>query len=548
MDTNIFDASSASLPDVDRIFHDFKQAMSHFHYETPLRRANRLHARQNSIALEQKAQGETDLVFNLLPPGHFTSLKVDIWRILAGLGEGVVLKIPGTVVSMGQDVMVMRNNAAGQVVFRPCPGVEQGLAGLETEGGKSGFSTFPKFVHKVTDEKVAFYRNTSEVLAAWLAAGNAPQMIQQFIQAHTKSATLVKVHWKGTEKIPAVYFISSTSSQRKGMNASVGKLPFLCRNSSESNIATFTGITRTSVGLTVHRSKPIPELNSMLELCIRVLNLSLPLSQRVSEAVFDFIPDVNRQWVLLACDGFRFVARKKIVTKVVQHDEKIDVNFLMYPVIARKEDLQERLKKTNGPGRLQKRLSTLNNALRAIKQPTLSNSSPNVAESLPVLPSKPTLPSLPPPLEQQILTRQVSHFDKLIGDSRLHKETQKASIDLIKKYGGVDIFHPILLKVFLTIYENPEIETFSEDTVNFEQQNSIINSLLRVLKGDCNLYYKETLRKIHSHLNIHQADYAVLMESVRGVLRDMGMAEGDLDLVIVRFKALEGLICRQTSH
>jgi len=533
-----FSVSLAELPDVEQVFKDFKQVLALSHYETPLRRANRLHARQGSIALEQKAQGQADQVFNLLPPGHFTRLKVDWWRLLVDLEQAVALKVPVTVVSQSNGVVLLRNNATGQVVYRAFASLESTLPVLEGEAGKGPISLLPKFAHKIAGDGVTFYKRSTEVCAAWAEAGKVPQQVQQFIQTHTKSATLLRVHWKTTRKTPDFYLLSSTSEGKTG-----GKLPGLYRSSSLACIQPYAGVIRASANLTVHRSKPIAELEATIGLCVRLLSASLPLSQKVSEAVFDFIPDVQRQWVLLTCKGYCFASRRKLVTQVLEPQNPIDVHYLMYPVIARKEEVRARMLEKASKS-MQKRLSTVGSALKLIKPPPFPHNVSASMESSPQFQPKPTLPALlSSPLEHLIISREVGCYERLRGDSRLHKESQKASIDLVAKYDGIQAWKPAMHKAYLNLHQNTEVADYFEEKIGFEQHFAVVNALLRVLKGDFNFYYKETLRKIHSRFCIRRSHYAVFMLQLEEVLGEMTISRSDAVIALQRFKDLEVLIC-----
>lgn len=536
MESQLNATFSDSLPDVDQVFKDFKRALAQSHYETPLRRANRLHVRQGSIALEQKTQGETDQVFNLLPPGHFTRLKVDWWRLLVGLEQSVVLNVPVTVVSQSSGVVLLRNNAAGQVVYRAFPSLESALTVLEAELPKGPASFFPKLAHKIAGRGVTFYKKSADVCTAWAEAAPEPQQVQQFIQTHTKSATLLRVHWQSARKTPTLYILSCSQGKRGG------KLPVLSRSSSEACLQSYTGVIRSSANLTVQRSKPIAELEGSIGLCVRLLNSSLSLTQRVSEAVFDFVPDVQRQWVLLACKGYSFVSRKKLLTQVLEPQKPIDVHYLMYPVVARKEEVRAKMLEKNAKS-LQKRLSAVGSALKMLKPPSFPHQSASM-ESSPQFLLKTTLPALvSSPLEHQIITREVGCYEKLVGNSRLHKESQKASIDLVGKYEGIQVWKAALHKSYRALHENAEIADYFEEEIGFEQHFAVVNALLRVLKGDFNFYYKETLRKIHSRFCVRRSHYAVFMLYLNTALGETAISRSDALMALQRFKDLETIIC-----
>jgi hypothetical protein len=135
----------------------------------------------------------------------------------------------------------------------------------------------------------------------------------------------------------------------------------------------------------------------------------------------------------------------------------------------------------------------------------------------------------------------------LIGDSRLLKESQKASIDLVGKYGGLEVWKPALHKAYKSLHNNEEIGDYFEEKIGFEQHFAIVNSLLRVLTGDFNFYYKDTVRKIHSKFCIRESHYAIFMMHLEGALAETSVPRCDIAIALQRFKDFGVLICSGTT-
>jgi hypothetical protein len=264
----------------------------------------------------------------------------------------------------------------------------------------------------------------------------------------------------------------------------------------------------------------------------------------VSEAVFDFIPDSQRQWVLLGCKGYCFLDRKKLVTQVLEPQEPINGRYLMYPVVARKEETREKLH--------EKEARTLKKCYTSVGtaafKPQISKTSPASQKSSAQFAVKSSLPThIPPSIEYQILSRDVSCYDRLIGNSRLHKETQQASIDLVGKHGDVEMWKPAVHKAYKSLHDNGEITDYFVERMGFEQHFAIVNSLLRVLKGDFNFYYKDTLVKIHRKFCIPKSHYAIFMMHLEAELMDTAIPRCEIAIALKRFRAFEMLICCGSS-
>jgi hypothetical protein len=140
---------------------------------------------------------------------------VEWWRLLAGLEQSVSLKVPVTVMSKSSGVVLIRNNTQGKVVFRAFPTLESALSVLKVPTIKASESFSPQYSHKITGNRIAFYRNSAEAGAAWEAAGQSPQFLQLFIQTPTKTPSFLRVHWKNTLKTATFYIVSSRIGGKK---------------------------------------------------------------------------------------------------------------------------------------------------------------------------------------------------------------------------------------------------------------------------------------------------------------------------------------------
>lgn len=537
-------ASSLPSPsETAQVFKDFKQVLRLSRFLTPLQRVNHLHSDLSSIALEQKKTAQTDSVFNLLKPGHETCLKVDLLRVIADMGENCYVKIPVTLVISGKEGVLMRNNKSGQVVCRTFQGVKTAVGCFvkETESVSVWKALFPRYVHKIRDRPLSLLTCNEQILPLLREAAEGPQYVQQFIQPQTKTVSLIRVHWKACQPVATFYFLSKghTRSNSKQQSLATQITGFgLNRSYSEAMLPlNDVCINRASLNLVIRKTHMIPELDRSLHEIVRILNFTIGKRRKVSEMVCDFVCESPRQYVFLACKGFSFTHKGESIVRTVQQEQGIDIRFLMYPVVAQRHMIHQKLTtKIRTSLLLQQRRGAV---LSADSPSQPSASPPSAPVSLTDL--KPTTPSLT--IEGEIMTRDVGKLETLLQGSRMHKQVLKRRVDVVQKYGGAAKWTQPLKSLCRNFFSAPEIQVYFDEQVNFEETSLITHSVTRVLKGDCNFYYKELLRSLHSRLHIPKAHYQVFLSELQDKLQEVGLQKEDEDTVMDRFRDLETYIC-----
>lgn len=543
---------AASLPptsELNRVFKDFRQVLKAAQYHTPLQRLHRVHFNQSSLSLFHKQTAEAESVFNLLQPGHNTCLKVDLMRIIADWGESCCLRIPATVLSRPNEVILMKNSPSGQVISKAFPNIKTAASALSKEVGKKSLLKpfFPRFLHKSYNSRASLLSSASEIPPLWLSTVPSPQFAQQFIQPFTKSASLVRAHWRANRQIATFYFLSRGPVRRNTKPCITSQIPDLGMTRSFSEAMpreVEVCITRASSNLVVQKTRAIPELDKSIGEVVKVLNATLGKGGKVMEMVCDFVCDSQHQWVLLACKGFVFHKKGEIRFRTLEQAPDPDFRFLMYPLVARKTLIKQRL-----AGKL-RAASVLFNRRDAVMgtlahpeghlKPESPDSSPHLP---PTEPKEESSPCPAPMLEREILSREVGRLEKLLQGSRKYKQVLKNTLDVVQKYGGISRWQPMLQSLYSSFYSSPTITVYFEEQVGFEECAHMLNVILRIVKGDYNFYYKEALRRLHTKHSISKFHYQFFLTNIRRMMEDAGISHGDIETVMERFTDLEEYIC-----
>lgn len=544
---------SATLPspsELDQVFSDFKEVLRVARYHTPLQRVNRLHCSQSELSLFLKQSAETESVFNLLRPGHNTCLRVDLMRVIASTGENCHIRVPATLLSRGNEVILMKNNPAGEVVYRVFPSLKAALPVLSKETANTSLpgSLFPRYLHKSPNTRSSLLSSAKEIPPLWHMTAPNPQYAQQFIQPFTKTVSLVRAHWKASRKVATFYFLSRGPERRSTKPCIVTQIPDLGMARSFSEVMRpeiEVCINRASSNLVVRKTKFIPELDQTIHKVVQLLNGTIGRSRKVVETVCDFVCNYQHQWVLLACKGFSFEEKGEMrITTLQQPEEKVDLRFLMYPLVARRAQVKQRL------ARKLRAASVLINRRDAVIGNTHNpegHIKPESTDSSPLLPpqdvkEEPAV-SIIPMLEREILTREVGRLEKLLQGSRKYKQVLKSTLDIVQKYGGSSHWQSALHSLYRTFYSSPDITVYFEEQVGFEECSHMLNVILRIIRGDYNFYYKEALRRLHARHCISKAHFQCFLSAMRGIMEDAGIVKGDIETVIVRFAELEQYLC-----
>ena len=541
-----------SLDEVQKIFKEFRQVLKAGALLTPLQRVNKIVTRNSSIAYGQKRESDANRVYNLLPPGHFTRVKVDFMQLLSASELSVTLKIPVTLLKNSDHSVLLKNNDLGLVVSRSFDDESRALQAFLEEVSKTAAprATNPRFVHKRASLAANFYSDANPAVEAWREAKSGSQLLQQFVQPHSKKPLLLRAHWKDNQKSPTFYYISPRSPQAQTLPSILTKVCDFSRSFSDTDLEkTQSGIWSSASTLIVQRSKEIPELTKALEACLKVISSSLVPGEKVSEMVCDFTSDQQHQWVFLSCRGFSFACKKRMLTQKLEPKRTIDLKYLMYPVIARRSILQKRLRwnaklrdiAANQKLTVAALMKTLHDYTELPVEPLSSCESPQMAKAA-TSTKKPK--SAKPSMETLVLNREVSRYDQLMMKSKVHKECVRGSVNFIDKHGGCETWKPMLLTLLLRFQSLEGASALFADKMGFEERDSFVHALLRVIRGDCNMYYKEALRKVHHRVEVPKDLYSVFLQEMEQLLLTITRNTEDAKAILHRFGQLEPYICK----
>lgn len=550
MDDDWVDTSLPTELEVEQVFKDFRQVLKASRFHTPLQRINHYHSSQSVIALQQRKAAELETVFNLLQPGHDTCLRVDFLPAICDIGEHCSVKIPVTMFKRGEEVVVMRNNKAGQVVYRSYCRLKTAIMAFEKETESMSFPRplFPRYVHKSQDRPMSLLLHSEEILPLWLhTPPTCHQYVQEFIQPATKTVSLIRTHWKDS-KPTSVFYISKDGNKGKFRETAPRKMTGLARSSSEATLVRETDvcISYASSSLLVRKNKPVPELDRYIQEIIRVINVTLGKQRKIVEIVCDFIYDSGKSWVFLACKGFKFSHKGENITQIVQQKQGIDIRYLMYPVIANKTEIQKRLFRKNSASNftLHRRNDLIGSAISHFgRLPGVRNAS--FSSEIPLKTENTETDIAEPSLERDILTRDVAQLDLLLQKSRKCKLVLKNKIDMVEKYGGMKRWLPTLHSLYHRFYSIPEIYPYFEEQIGFEEHSLMIHVISKIFQGGYSFYYKELLGNLHKKHEITVAHYDMFVSVLRDMMAEAGMETRDMDLAVHRFRELQAYICSE---
>ena len=541
--------SLPSMEEINRVFKDFKQVLKVARYRTPLQRIHKIATRHCTIAFTQKLESEAERVFNLLPPGIHTVHNVDFLRVLLAAEQNVSLRVPVSLLNSGQKLVLIKNSDGGQVTFKTFTQTERGLQAFKEEVLKVGpFRPFlPKFVHKVASNASTFHAAFEGAAVAWKETVDVPQRLQQYIQPCSKSASLLRVHWKKGRRVPTYYYICQGASKAKTLPTLLTTIKGMDRSFSDTHTQSQACVKKSTSNLIVQRLKEIPELNKPLEVCVKMISATLRPGEALAEMVCDFTSSSQHQWVFLSCKGFTLETKLKLVTHTMEQSQIIDLRFLMYPLVANRFLLRQRLKWSN-------KLKTI--ATQQQSEVADIVSTDMECSLMPPEKAKTFLDSLTDSEDEKepryrkrrivkaLLSQDVSHYDRLVMGSRVYKEESRNKINFVEKYGGAQGWMKLMMEFFTEFHREEDVNILFTENLSVEESGMIVCSLLRVIRGDYNFYYKEALKRVHHRLSIRKSQYAKFLTQMEGAVMRLTDSEEDTKLILLRFKQLEEYICR----
>lgn len=538
------DIGLPSTDEVREVFRDYRQILRETSFLTPLQRCQRLVTRTYSVHHMQRSQVTSFKVHSLLPPGLHTRLHIDFLRLLCIQEGKIPLRIPLTLLSQTQGCVLMKTGETGTVRVRAFADREKGLAVLGEEVRKASKGGSPQLVYRRDHEKVRMCKDWGEAAECWRADLTATQMLQQYVHS-SRTSKVLRVHWKESKSKPDFYFLT-TRSECKQSSFLPGRNSLLGRSMSDTSQCCHSPSELSGSAQLVQNTRNVSEVLQPLEVCLKVLHRALGAGEKLAEVVCDFISDQRRQWVFLTCKGLTFTCKRRLQTQLVEASRPITLKFLLYPVVARRSVIQARLQWTNKLREIaEKQNLTVAALMNTLQEYTvLPVDTPEAKEvakqSPPVRVVKPRTIKLC--RESEILTREVSRYEEIRSRSKLFREDALHRVDFTAKHGA-QVWRTAL-QTLIDQMQSVHTEFFT-DKMSFEEMGALVNALMRVLKGDFNLYYKEGLRKVHQRQGISKSCYELFLQEMEATVRAVTPDRTDAVLIHQRFLSFQDYICTQ---
>jgi len=535
--------SLKSLPpaeEVARVFNDYKAVLKVARYRTPLQRIHRLTTQHCAITYSQKLQTEADRIFNLLPPGLNTVHNVDFLRLLISAVPTVVLRIPVTLLDCGGRYALLRNSEADVVTVKLFKDSEKACAAFEEA---IHCSALLQYVHKSVASPVSFHSTLQSALALWTGT-SSQQQLQQYIPPVYKSPCCLRVHWSRAWPKPRYYFITSGSVMPSN------GLPFLLTagkslgrafsNPSDSGCDVFG---QDFKGFKVQKMRKGPELRKELETCLRVLNSSLRPALGLREVVCDFKPTAGRKWVFLKCQGYTVETRMKLSTSFLEQHRVIDLRFLMYPLVANRSLMRSRLKWSNKLKTIATQQAQQTVSVAPDEECVIGSESSVLSHTEPRSEDRNSPTARKRVVVKALLAKGVVAYDRLVQDSRQFKADQQNKANVAERCGGEALWKQHIGAFFQQFQTTKEASDFFAENLSIDEASMITCSMLRVVRGDYNFYYKEALKKVHHRLKIPAPTYSLFLSGLHKYLETVTECQTEAAVVLRRFQQLQEYIC-----
>lgn len=525
--------------EIERVFRDYRQALKQTRFHTPLQRVHKLFCQKNSANYSQKEESEASRIWHLLPPGQSTNLCVDLLSLLAT--DAAFLLIPATLLNSGSFPVLLRTSDSGQVTSHTFEDEDRALQAFceEINRVRTYHPNLPRYAHKLESAPSSFHVTFDPAERLWRSNLGKHQRLQHFIQPATKQSTLLRVHWQRAKKVPTYFFISQKGPAKPKQFPSL--LPKVIRLERCTSVPDIQDCKPPSgSALVVQRLREMPELDLPLAECVRVLSSSLPRGQQVEEMVCDFTTGVQRKWVFLRCAGFTFSTRRKGLTRLVEQNRTIDVRFLMYPVVANRYALKRRLRWNNTMKTIAvQQREEVTHISTTSEECNLAG--PVKTQSFIDLPSLEDEDSKAEEVVDSLVSRDLSKYESLIKVSRQYKVDTRNKVDYVELCGGMLVWVLPLRRAISAFQHDGRVAALFPDKMGPEALDMKACTILRVLKGDYNFYYKEALRKTHDNVNVRKEHFKCFLEWLRPVFVEVAGAK-DAEKIEGRIQQLEEFI------
>ena len=492
----------------------------------PLPRTHLSLLTQTEFPSNTKSSMDRTNVFNLLRPGQETCLRVDFMRVVADIEGHFYVNVPVTLLSKGKEVVLMKNNHMGQIVYKTFPGIKTAVAAFVKAADEMNASRpfFPRYVHKAADRPLSLLSSSEEIGPLWRSFGITRQSLCQFLPSATRSVSLFRLHWQSHLQSTTYYYLCKDNKP-----AGPRQVSGLGRSFSTADLqVNEVSIKKNSPDLEVRKIRPVYELERSVQEIVRALNFTLGKNRKITEIVCDFICVSADKYVFIACRGFSFTSKTGSIAKSVHQNQGIDIRFLVNPtVVAQCGQIQYKVfNNTRSASVIGRHRDSICSDTSLVLPECRLETDTSCAG-----------------VEHELVARDVKKFDQLLQKARRCKLVLKQTTDLVQKYGGCEHFAQVLRGLRQRFYCSPEILPYFSDPLNIEGFSCKLHVLLRILKGDYHFYYKETIFKLHSRYHITKTHYKLFLSAVQGLLLEANVKKGDVDMALERLRELEPFIC-----
>ena len=301
------------------------------------------------------------------------------------------------------------------------------------------------------------------------------------------------------------------------------------------------GVQPESAALTVVRIKHAPDLDPAMAAIVRILRSELKRKATISELVCDFAQDQAARWVFLCCQGLAFQPARQLLAVTIAPQLPINSGFLLYPVAAQTKEVADRL---NWNTKLhdiatQQHLSWTGFLRTGKEYSELPQESKREDE-----PQRKTSPQKSR-LVEEVISREVDRMDLLLCRSRASRTQAAERLNFVEKYGGGKSWEPVVYAALLKFYRHDDIEGFVLEGMSPDQMLLVSNSVMRVLRGEYNFYYKEILRKVHQNYTISPHHFQILLQVLAEAVSPICSPE-HTEAILQRFKEFKPYICHSS--
>lgn len=125
-------------------------------------------------------------------------------------------------------------------------------------------------------------------------------------------------------------------------------------------------------------------------------------------------------------------------------------------------------------------------------------------------------------------------YEETVQGLRSNKASAASMLDYVQKYNGEDYGRAHVSIMVRKMLKNPQYGSYFENSVSVEECSFIKHCILRILRGNYNFYYKETLRKLHAEAEISEEHFTIF---------SLALSDTDRQGIMTRFRELQGYIC-----